>query len=147
MGEFMSMDIKYRRAFSEVLKVLNHSDVKIKGRVPVNFIKFLAENADETYTVTLDCNKKLMEQNLMDESKIILSMIYRDYVCSEDRKEELKKYMEKIIAENSGKNRRVFENIKENENERPEKELPYEKKEHKKLLDKIMSIFKGFKRW
>lgn len=135
----MSMDIKYRRAFSEVLEVLNHSEIKVKGKIPVSFIKFLAENADETYSIVLDSNKKLKEQNLMDESKIILSMIYRDYICAEDRKKELKKYMEDVISKNFKENRLVFENIKEEKKE----ELISEKKWYIKLLNKITSIFKA----
>lgn len=35
------MDENYRRAFAEVLEVLNHSEAKIKGRIPFSFVKFL----------------------------------------------------------------------------------------------------------
>lgn len=35
------MDQIYRKAFAEVLEVLNHTDVKIRSKVPLSFIKFL----------------------------------------------------------------------------------------------------------
>ena len=35
------MDQNYRKAFSEVLEVLNHTDIKIRSKVPYSFIKFM----------------------------------------------------------------------------------------------------------
>lgn len=78
----------------------------------------------------------------MDESKIILSMIYRDYVCTEDKRKDLKKYIESITSENYKKDRLVFENEKNIKNE-----LINEEKWYKKFINKIKSILKELRRW
>ena len=124
----MSMDIKYRRAFSEVLKVLDHSTSSIKGKVPINFVKFLDQNADKTYDVTLKKDIPLKEQKLQDETKIILSMIFREYVSDDMKKEELNQYMKNIEEEKIC--------------DKTNKEIIKEKKWYQKMLEKIASIFK-----
>lgn len=78
----------------------------------------------------------------MNESKIILSMIYRDYVCTEDKRKDLKKYIESINSENYKKDRLVVENEKNIKNE-----LINEEKWYKKFTNKIKSILKELRRW
>ena len=78
----------------------------------------------------------------MDESKIILSMIYRDYICTEDKRKDLKKYIESINSENYKKDRLVVENEKNIKNE-----LINEEKWYKKFINKIKSILKELRRW
>lgn len=78
----------------------------------------------------------------MNESKIILSMIYRDYVCTEDKRKDLKKYIESINSENYKKDRLVVENEKNIKNE-----LINEEKWYKKFINKIKSILKELRRW
>ena len=69
---------------------------------------FYGEYYDKTYPVILDNNKELFEQDLLDESKIILSIIYRDFICEEDRKQELLKLQQKYLSIEMKKNSVIF---------------------------------------
>ena len=46
---------------------------------------------DKNYIVNIDYSKKLNEQNLLNETRAILSLLYRDYLCDKDEKERLLK--------------------------------------------------------
>ena len=37
----------------------------------------------------IDYSKNINEQNLLRDTRIILSLIYRDYICSEEKRQEL----------------------------------------------------------
>ena len=76
----MSMDIKYRKAFAEVLDVLEHTDRTLVRKIPREFMEFLRQNADMTHGVIFDSSKKLKEQAISKEAKEILAMIYEDYM-------------------------------------------------------------------
>jgi hypothetical protein len=74
------MDIKYRKAFAEVLDVLEHTDRTLVRKIPREFMEFLRQNADMTHGVIFDSSKKLKEQAISKEAKEILAMIYEDYM-------------------------------------------------------------------
>lgn len=76
----MSMDIKYRKVFAEVLDVLEYTDRTLVRKIPREFMEFLRQNADMTHGVIFDSSKKLREQAISEEAKEILAMIYEDYM-------------------------------------------------------------------
>ncbi len=82
------------KAFSEVDTILEYSSEEIRNKVPNNFKKLIKNNKDVDYKLVLDEKKPLNEQKLLIETREILALIYRDYLCSEDERKEL------IIANN-----------------------------------------------
>ena len=95
----MSMDIKYRKAFAEVLDVLEHTDRTLVRKIPREFMEFLRQNADMTHGVIFDSSKKLKDQAISKEAKEILAMIYEDYMNKTKMKEEPQSNMPKNIKE------------------------------------------------
>ena len=76
------------QAFSETYDVINHMSKEMQEKIPKSFINLIKENRDLDYKVNIDYSKDIKEQ-LLKETKIILSLVYRDYLCSSEKREEL----------------------------------------------------------
>lgn len=90
---------KYAEASVEVLDILNHMNEKEKTKVSKTFINFLEQNASKDYVSQLDYSKKLNNMELKEETRGLLTIMYKNYWCPEDEKENL----QKILLENDKK--------------------------------------------
>ena len=118
-----------------------------------NSIRFIKENMDISYEDNINQDTPIDKQNLKKDTKILLSLIYRNYWCDEDEKKKLmeedankkreyeKEIYEKYNPDNIFNNKnKVIEDIKINEDE---KQLLVPKETlFKKLINKIKSFFK-----
>ena len=55
------------------------------------FIDFLRTNASRDYIPNLDYSKNLKDMNLKEETRALLSIMYKKYWCSEEEKQVLQK--------------------------------------------------------
>lgn len=78
-----------KASYSEIYEIIKHFDDELKKKIPPKFISFIKNNRDIDYKVHIDYSKNLSEQNLMHETKVMLSVIYRNFLCSKDEKEKL----------------------------------------------------------
>lgn len=76
------------QAFSETYDVINHMSKEMQEKIPKSFINLIKENRDLDYKVNIDYSKDIKEQ-LLKETKVILSLIYRDCLCSKEKRQEL----------------------------------------------------------
>ena len=79
----------YRNALSEVNAILTNSEQDIINRIPDGFVNFVQNNMNQCYNVKIELGKGILEQNISDEAKSIIALIYRDYICSKDERQEL----------------------------------------------------------
>lgn len=93
------MNAEYSLAMSEVLCIINQSDDNYKNKIPQSFISFLKENADSTYNPDFNVNIPIQELDLRKETKGLLALIYRSYICNEEEKVEY----DKILKQNDEK--------------------------------------------
>lgn len=140
------MKIEYRQALFEVYKILENTDEEIKNKIPEKFIKFLKENMDTNYKFELEKGKELVKQNLKDETKQIIALIYKKYIC--DDEEVINNYEidfnknKKFKEENIHKDKDVKNKDKDVKNiEKSLLEIK-EEKWYKKLINKILKFFK-----
>ena len=66
--------------------ILTHSSQEIINKIPEKFVTFMKSIASTTYTFNYDKSKKLNEQNIKPETRGIISLVYQDYICSEEEK-------------------------------------------------------------
>lgn len=148
------MNAEYSMAMSEVLCIINQSDDSYKSRIPQSFKKFIEENADATYLPKFDINMPIKNLNLRKETKGILALIYRSYICSEDERAEY----DKLLKNNSNTIQKeltdkynvykIFDerknSTKEQEFDNTPKNLVKYKKENifMKIINKIKNIFR-----
>lgn len=140
-----------KRAFSEVIEIINHSDKDIVEKIPKHFIKFLYENMDNEYNVNIDFSNENWDETVLEETNVILALIYRDYIVSPEEREELLIEEKKEQEENERKLREKYntDNLFKKKNiEMPDelveetqlievKEYPW----YKRLFKKILAIF------
>ena len=79
----------YREAFTEVNEILKYLSKDLLNKIPKEFIDNIRENMSTSYIVVYDNTKGINEQNLKQETRAILSVIYRDYICNEDDRNEI----------------------------------------------------------
>ena len=136
------------KALSEVDLILEYSDADIKNRISTKFIKFIEKYKDNTYKIKFDKSKNLNEQNLMPETREILALIYRDYLCdSQEERKRLIEYNEEKLKEiNSNYDvEKIFKERTKKDEISKEQSLIVVKKE--KWYNKIFSLLKKiFKR-
>lgn len=78
-----------KKAFSEIIEILNHTDKQLVEKIPDTFIKFLFENMDKEYEVEINFFNENWEETILEETKAILALIYRDYIVSAEERKDL----------------------------------------------------------
>ena len=140
---------EYSKALKEVYIILKALGEEIKEKIPENVLEFIEENMDKKYFFVLDDDIALENQDLRDETLGIISLLWRDYICSPEEKKRLKEQDAKIkISEENklnekynyddlfNKNRNRSEKIKE-----PENFALVDKKET--VFDRIINFLKS----
>lgn len=82
--------INYTNVFKETLEVLNHFDSEFLSKIPNEFLNAMKEFASKsTITVNIDTSKNLIEQDISEECKEMISLIFYSYIATKEEKEEL----------------------------------------------------------
>lgn len=89
INELQEEDRSIGRAYAETYQVLQHTTRSVFRMIPQSFMKFLHENMDKTAGRDLDFSKNLMEMDLLRDTRILLSLVYRDFLCSEEERKML----------------------------------------------------------
>lgn len=135
-----------KKALSEVNVIINNIPEELRAKISSKLKNTIELERDKGYNP--DINELVVENNMLPETVIILGMIYRDFLCSETEKENLKN-REKEIAKEKYKeceNKYSYENLfkgrKNNETEKIEnKEIALiEIKE--KWYEKVLKFFR-----
>ena len=83
------MDKELEEAFSEVDAILKLTPAELTKKIPIQFLKTIEENKSKDYKV--DIKEPIDNNNLKHETKIILGLIYRDFLVDPEEREELNK--------------------------------------------------------
>jgi len=78
----------YRDAFSEVEQIISLMPESLSNKIPLRFKNIISSEKSKTY------NPKIQEPfedcKILEETTIILAIIYRDFICDEDERKKLK---------------------------------------------------------
>ena len=141
------------QSFSEVYDIILHLEKELYNKIPQKFIQMIEQNRDADYEFNIDYSKNINEQKLLPDTRVILSLIYRDYLCSPEERQKLikkdelvlkqyeKNLQEKYNTENLFKNKNTS-NIKENTGFKPVSMVKYKESIIKKIINRIKSIFR-----
>ncbi|MBR5227408.1 MAG: hypothetical protein IKV94_02080 [Clostridia bacterium] len=80
---------------SELYEIFKYLDEDILKKIPEDLKKQIDIRRNPNYRFNLDKNKDLKYQNIMEETKQVLSVMYLRYCCTEEEVEEIldKHYM------------------------------------------------------
>lgn len=93
------VDEEYKIAATEVLDILEYLPKSTVNKIPNKFKEFLKENSNVDYKPNFDYSKGLDKIKLTHKTKLLLAMIYQNYICSEEEKINYNK----ILHENEEK--------------------------------------------
>lgn len=135
-----------KQEFSEVYDII--FNMELYNKIPKSFIELIDNNRDTSYKVNIDYSKSINEQELKKGTRVLLSLIYRDYLCNEEErqtlikkdKEELKKAEEELRERYSPDN--LFKNKSENKKENMQMVQIEKVSFWTKIINKIKLFFK-----
>lgn len=90
---------EFSEATTEINKILSYLPTEYVEKIPIKLRKFFLDVQSKEYIPNIDPYKQIDEQNLKPKTKILLTIIYRNYWCTEQEKVEL----DKILIENDRK--------------------------------------------
>ena len=76
---------EYKIAATEVLSILEYLPKNTVDKIPNKFIEFLKENSIEGYNPKFDYSLGLDKIELRNKTKLLLAMIYKNYICSDEK--------------------------------------------------------------
>ena len=76
------MTIEYKNALAEVDCILDNTSKELLTKIPNSILRFIKESKSKEYKFKLDDNLSLSEQSLKKETRSIISLLYRTYLCS-----------------------------------------------------------------
>lgn len=145
----------YADACCEVDYILTHIDSRDIEKIPKKLRDFFKDKKSKYYEIKITPEIPLIKQELLDETKAIISFLNRKYLCNEEEKrvrektfiEELKKERSKTKPYKEGiqKESEVNCDIVHMNTIQTEVELPcvYEKKSGlEKIIENIKYLFK-----
>ena len=151
----MSENNIYGKALREVNEILENMDAEYTSKISPEFMKLIINNSDWNYDFTYDTSKSLEEQNILEETKAILAIIYMKCFAQEDEKNEIISAMKQNDIDNENMKRlkynpdEIFKNnsissieeLKEETNMLP---ISNTNKWYLNIFEKIKSFFKKF---
>lgn len=82
----------YNKAAKEVYIIITYMSEELQSKIPDNVKEVLIENMDKNYFFEYNMKLSLDEQNLMPETRGLLSIIYSNYLCNEEEKQKWNEY-------------------------------------------------------
>lgn len=142
------MEEKYKKAFKEIYIILNRASNDELDKIPKSFIEFIEKNMDINHEPQIEFNENF-ENSVLEETLLLLALIYRDYLISKEERSILLKKEEEKLEElkESYKVERLF-NKRKQDNEEYNRNIEQqllvikEEKWYKKILNKILKLFK-----
>lgn len=145
----------YEKAYVEVLEVLKYIPQKDYNKIPSEKIEFYNKNKDSKYFYKFDESLPLEEQRISKKARVILISLFRDYLATENQKQEIntkianntiemeKRKRVKYNPSDIFKKERNYKTSTNTNNSKNTKVVVTEKKESifRKILNKIKMIF------
>lgn len=132
----------YTKAYTEVFYMINNFEENIKSKIPNEFMDFLRSKMNLKY-VPIDDN------SISEEAKAILSVVYSEYICSDEEKDKWDDLDELYLKSISVSAKQEAKQLEFHHKETDEKidnteiSIVEEKSKITKLLEKIKKFFKS----
>lgn len=148
------MEENYHKAYKEVIEILKYVPQESVNKIPKTMLETFEKKMDKDYVFNVDINKTFEEQNLLEETKDIFAVIFRDYWATPYQRERIlakEKYdLEKLEEEKRKKYNpnNIFKKKDANDSISLDNELhnntnlPIEVKKEK-FYEKIINFFKN----
>ena len=142
---------EYKIAVTELLDIFNHLPEETIKKVPKKLIEFFQNNKITDYKCEIDYSKGLDKLDLRPKTKALLAMVYKNYLCDENQRENFEKILiqneeeyQKELRKKYSPEKNFENNTKKYEELKAEEKqlMEYKEKWYKKVFKKILKIFK-----
>ena len=89
------LDDKYKRAYTEVIEVLNNLSKEEYEKIPKNRIEYYKKNMDRTYEFKINPSIPVENQRLSKEASAILVSLFLEYFINEKQRLGLQEMLNK----------------------------------------------------
>ncbi len=146
------MKQEYMEAFTEVNEIIKLMPEELVSKIPNKFREMISEERDMQYKA--DIKEPLEKCKLKNETIILLGLIYRDFLCSQDERKKLQekdaRKLQEVQQEIENEVRLkynpddIFKKKKEDKVEyKPAEETAIAVVQEEKWYKKIFNIIKG----
>lgn len=142
------MEEVYKKAFAEVDEILKIMPVDLLSKIPLKFRKIISENKALNYKKEI--TEDFTEEDLREETVVILGLIYRDFLADPEEREklqaqdaeELRKIEEELQKQYNVEN--IFKKRKESQKtENTEESTDMIVYKEQGFLQKLFNLIKG----
>ncbi len=77
------------KAYKEVYEIIQKFPKEEREKIPLKFIETLKQRMDKIYPYRVEHITDFENQEMMEETKALLAVIYRDFLASKEEKEEI----------------------------------------------------------
>lgn len=137
-------------AFTEVNEIIKMMPKELADKIPIKFREMIEEERDKEYNPNIQ--EPLEKCKLKNETIIILGLIYRDFLCSQEERKKLQekdaKELEEVQKYIEEENRKeynpddIFKNKKQSNIENNSMIEIKEEKWYQKIFNIIKGLFK-----
>lgn len=139
--------------YVDISVIISMMPTEMKSKINKSFINFIENNKSNNYVSNINPNVPLKEQNIRKETKEILGIIYRDYLCNEEERINLLQEEKRELTKLEAEKREIYNpdnifkknNLKENNEEKFIKNeasiVEYKESIIKRIIIKIKKLF------
>lgn len=114
MENIETKEIRYQKAFKETYLIINDLSEELYSKIPKSFIDLITNNMDLDYNISLE---DIENDEVMVETKAIMALIYRDYLCDDYTRKILSEQEQREAEQETEKYKNMFKNKKPNDQE------------------------------
>lgn len=114
MENIETKEIRYQKAFKETYLIINDLSEELYSKIPKSFIDLITNNMDLDYNISL---KDIENDEVMVETKAIMALIYRDYLCDDYTRKILSEQEQREAEQETEKYKNMFKNKNLNDQE------------------------------
>ena len=139
--------------YVDISVIISMMPTEMKSKISNSFINFIENNKSNNYVSNINPNIPLKEQNIRKETKEMLGIIYRDYLCNEEERINLLQEEKRELTKLDAEKRYIYNpdnifkknNLKENNEEKSIKNevsiVEYKESIIKRIILKIKKLF------
>ena len=131
------------KAYTQVSYIISLMSNSLKEKIPQDFIDMIERNKDKNYEIKEENVKDMV---LLSDTEKILSVIYTDYIASEEEKVIIKNKEKMLYLKEENKEKynidvfKNMENSKKTKNENISMIPKIEKRWYQKIFEKIRKL-------
>ena len=138
------ININYPMVYAELYEILMYIPIEKIKKIPKVIINQIDNNKDKNYNLKFDINKSLDEQNISEQTKLFLAILFENYWATDEQRNiiNLKEKQYRIKNEKEKRNKYNPDNIFKNKAtkiENSEKSVA--------MVEYKESIFEKIKNW